>query len=814
MECKANDLKRVLVVAHIFPPVGGSGVQRTLKFVKYLKRYSWEPVVLTVGKTVYPIKDESLMTDIPNDISVIRIDESYQIDFKGLQDLVELYKGMIKDSELTNQYILQLFDGMDKIQSLLQLPDPYILWAKTVLDKIDQMIDINKIDMIYSTSGPFSDHIIAYYLKEKYQKAWVADFRDEWTNHPYVKHDMKSLNYKMQYELEDKVVKTADKIITVSSMISDNYRRIFDLEEEKLVTITNGYDEDDFKEIQENQEKNHHFTIAYNGLFSFDILPNTFLLALNNLINKDLIDKDKIKVKFTCQKNNSEWCKFIDKNQLSDIIDFIGYHPHLESLEKANQADLLLLIIGKGDKKRSVYSSKIFEYLRLNKDILSLAPTGGVVDKLLQETSRGMNVEIDDIDGIEEAILKYYKDWINNNQNNYSIDKIIKRYERIQLTNKLASVFNNILYCQEKRKINERKLIRKVLFIQFKPCIRTHKVARILSENGIQVDILYVDDYITSEYQEMDLPYKEIYKLRNISQSINFINNTNYDILYSSNEPDFLTALFNSTNKPIIHDTHDLLSLRQKLNNEQIILEYLANCQSDANIYVSNTMKEFAFKKFSLNNGKPIICFPNLMLREMLPKINHAKLRLQDNQIHCVYEGGLINDRNSHRFLEDIFLNLADNKIYVHFYTPNHLASLDKYFQALDKKSEYLSWEGSRDTKTLIEEMTKYDLGLCIFNINKANKSFLDTALPNKLFEYLGASLPVVTFDLKELKEFVTKYRVGKVLNMEGNIKEQLRETAKIKIEEGFLEKNKLLYDELADEIINFLIKVKKYYYK
>ncbi|MFW6390106.1 MAG: glycosyl transferase, partial [Halanaerobiales bacterium] len=197
---------RVLVVAHIFPPLGGSGVQRTLKFVKYLKKYAWEPVVLTVGKSAYPINDKSLMADIPTETPIFRIDEEYQIDFKGLQELVSLYKGMIDDSELINQYILDLFNDMNKLNNLLKLPDRYILWAKTVLNKIDQMINFNDIDIIYSTSGPFSDHIIAYYLKEKYHKSWVADFRDEWTNHPYVRHDINSLNYKIQFALEDRVV--------------------------------------------------------------------------------------------------------------------------------------------------------------------------------------------------------------------------------------------------------------------------------------------------------------------------------------------------------------------------------------------------------------------------------------------------------------------------------------------------------------------------------------------------------------------------------------------------------------------------------
>lgn len=434
--------KKVLVISHIFPPVGGPGVQRSLKFVKYLGDFGWEPVVLTTGRTTYPLKDESLVTEIPGDIRVIRIDENYQINLRTLQELVQLYKGIIIDHLLIDRYILQLFNNPDSFAKLISIPDIYVIWANTVLKQLDNLININGIDLIYSTSGPFSDHIIAYYLKEKYRKPWVVDFRDEWTNHPYAVFDRESISYKMQHAMENKVVHTADRVITVSPAISDNYHRNFRLDKEKVVTITNGYDEADFKDINTTGNRNDRFTIGYNGIFCFDIIPVTFLFALNNLINKGLINKEKIKVNFTCEKNNSEWCKFIKNSALYRVVNFLGYLSHRESLDKAGEADLLLLIIGKGENKKSVYSSKVFEYLRLNKPVLSLAPEGGVVDMLLKDTGRGTNVEIDNIQEIEKTVLQYYKNWEQNNEELFYNDNKIMQYERKNLTQKLAEQFN------------------------------------------------------------------------------------------------------------------------------------------------------------------------------------------------------------------------------------------------------------------------------------------------------------------------------------------------------------------------------------
>lgn len=361
---------------------------------------------------------------------------------------------------------------------------------------------------------------------------------------------------------------------------------------------------------------------------------------------------------------------------------------------------------------------------------------------------------------------------------------------------------NNVIESKPKYEI-----IQKVLFIQSVPCIRTNKVAKALSQKGIQVDILYSDLHPSQVYKDLKLPYKNIYQLKNVNQMIDFINDSDYDILYSSNEPDYLTVLFTVTNKPIIHDTHDMMSLRADIDNEQIVLEYIANVKCTGNIYVNPMIRDIAVNKFNLKN-KPILSLHSYIEKEQLPSKYCEKLSEKDSQIHCVFEGGLHGTKGHHRYLEPIFLKLAENHIHVHLHCP-----VDKnYIKELLKKSEYIHYEGVTSPQNLIVEMTKYDIGLAIFNLTERNKTFLDTAFPNKVWDYLAAGLPIMFANLISFKNFSEENGVGKVLDLNKDIQAQAKEISKIKIDKDILKRKKWLMNEVAEDIIDFLGEVKLVY--
>lgn len=401
---------------------------------------------------------------------------------------------------------------------------------------------------------------------------------------------------------------------------------------------------------------------------------------------------------------------------------------------------------------------------------------------------------------INDSVLHYYKSL------NLCEDNDLKNEITIKINN-MVKEYNIIL----DNVVNELKPnidIKKVLFIQNVPCIRTNKVAKALSLKGIQTDIVYLLAHPSQVYKDIKLPYTNIYKIEEINEMINFINNSDYDILYSSNEPDYLTVLFTATNKPIVHDTHDMMSLRSDISPEQQVLEYIANVKSTGNIYVNSLIKNIAINKFNLTN-KPILSLHSYVEEEFLPVKYYEKLSKKDGEFHCVFEGGLHGTPGHHRYLEPIFLKLAKQGVHVHLHCPAD----NNYIQSLLKKSIYIHYEGVTSPNDLITEMTKYDFGLAIFNLTDRNKTFLDTAFPNKIWDYLASGLPILFADLLSFKQFAQETGVGRVLNLNDDIKKQVENVCKIKINKNFLKDKKWLMNDAADELIKFLSKVKEAYY-
>ncbi|MCI1946303.1 methyltransferase domain-containing protein [Clostridium luticellarii] len=440
---KYNRRKKVLIISYIFPPLGGSGVQRTLKFVKYLRDFDYEPIVVTVLCSEFMPRDDSLLYEIPEDVQIVRIEDTVGCS-RYYKDFVDLYGGIVKDNYLIDQYEIKLLELQDNFEKLAFVTDTNAVWAMEVLDKIGDIVDFDGIDLIYSTSGPYSDHVIGYYLKERYEKPWISDFRDEWTNNPYFVLDDQSLLYKMQRKMEGNILKYADVILTVSEMSMENYIEEFNLDQNRIKTITNGYDEADFEDVFIGNRKNDKFTVIFNGSLYLQIVPYYFIIALNELIEEKSIQKDKIDVEFVGKIEENILNRIVELDKYG-IVSIKNYMSHMESLKNAGKADLLLLIIGKDSRLKSVYTGKVFEYLRLCRKIMSLSPEGSLVEKLIEKTHRGKNFEIDDIQGMKQYILEIYEKWKYGQLGELKMDSKISRYERRKLTEVLTTVFDGVI---------------------------------------------------------------------------------------------------------------------------------------------------------------------------------------------------------------------------------------------------------------------------------------------------------------------------------------------------------------------------------
>ncbi|WP_244834812.1 hypothetical protein [Clostridium sp. BJN0001] len=439
--------RNVLMIAYDFPPTAGSSVQRVLKFAKYLKYYKWNPIIVTTDKYYgTQSNDESLLQELDEGIKIVRIKcdivYSEQLDNGKITNYLNIINKMIANKEKLINFINLLNNDFNGNRKNVLIPDPFVFWAYEVIQNIENYVNMNDIDIIYSTSAPYSDHIAAYFIKDKYSIPWVADYRDSWIGDPY-KSKMPKERQELEEEIEKAIVNYADRIIEVTPLITEEYINVFSLDRKKVLTITNGYDEEDFNNYI-GKTKNNKFKITYTGtLFQNRLCANLFN-AVNNLISENKISADNICIEFYGKLlgDTSIRIKEYDKNNICQIG---GYLAHKDAIYLNSKSNLLLLPIGKEDKFKSIYTGKVFEYLRLYKPILALSPKGSLVEKLLLETKSGKNFKYEDLEGIKEYIYNQYMLWKENKEYiGYDKDKILN-YDRRTLTRKLADIFNEII---------------------------------------------------------------------------------------------------------------------------------------------------------------------------------------------------------------------------------------------------------------------------------------------------------------------------------------------------------------------------------
>lgn len=436
-----REKKQVLFCAYIFPPSGGGGVQRSLKFVKYLRKFGYEPIVLTVGRTEgMIIEDNSMLAELEDDIKVIRID--YNLFLPELmskeeqQEIFNLYMGVTQSENWMNEY--QRYARL--------IPDNKIVWVNQCLKRIEEIIDLRDIDVVYTTGNPFSTYFLGYYIKNKYETKWVMDYRDPWmSNDFYVENFRKAVRdtVELQQQLENKLVSLCDHVIGAADFKEDFVKK-YNIEPDKFVEITNGYDEGDFRGIEIKETKNEKFTLCHNGRLYGNRNPVYLLRAINHLIEEKRIDSDKIQWIWN-GSIEEPWKGLLYQEDLYNVIHYNGYLNHKESIVSAISSDLLILFGLEGKGTKIGYNGKLFEYLRMKKPILSFSTKGGILDSVFQKTHSGSNFDYQDENGIAEYLLKQYYAWEQDISVLHPNEEEIQKYSREFLTSKLVDVFNQIL---------------------------------------------------------------------------------------------------------------------------------------------------------------------------------------------------------------------------------------------------------------------------------------------------------------------------------------------------------------------------------
>jgi glycosyltransferase involved in cell wall biosynthesis len=429
-------MKRVLIITYYWPPSGGAGVQRWLKFAKYLPGTGWNPVIYTPENQEVPAEDPSLMKDIHPDTEVIRkpIWEPYQFykKFLGMSRGERVNAGFLAESSRQGR--------KEKISVWIRgnlfIPDARKYWVKPSCRFITQYLVNNPVDAIISTGPPHSMHLIALKIKEKTGIPWLADFRDPWTGIDF--YDQLQLTRradKKHHRLEKRVLEKADRVVVVGNNMKQQFSQLADT---SPIVIPNGYDHEDFvlKEAQPAQT----FSIVHAGAMNRDRNHEIFWKTVRSVISEQQLSQQQIKIKLIGKLDHTVTSS-IKKNNLEEFTEVISYLPHEDLISELQAAALLYLPINNTPNAKGIQTGKIFEYIASGQPILGIGPPDGDAAAILAECRAGTMAGFDDGQAVRRALSESINDFFSGKRQR---SKPCEHFTRQNLTRQLAEILDNI----------------------------------------------------------------------------------------------------------------------------------------------------------------------------------------------------------------------------------------------------------------------------------------------------------------------------------------------------------------------------------
>lgn len=423
-------MNKVLIITYYWPPSGGAGVQRWLKFSKYLPQYGWEPVILTVDPVfaAYPVTDKSLTGEVSSDL---RVYTTPAIDYFSIY---KKDKSKIPSAGFANNVENTLKGKLLRfIRGNFFIPDPRRGWNGYALRKACEIIESEGIRHVITTSPPHSTQLIGLKLKKKYHDiSWVADLRDPWTDiYYYTQFYPTIISRALDRWYEKRVLKGSDLVLTVGKSLKELFVSKVKEASGKTEVITNGYDPEDFKNIIPS--KPEVFTISYIGTLSDTYPLTSFLEGLREFSKKG----NDFRLKFLGTVSPGQRDHIRALPECSDT-GFYDYADHDEALKFMASASLLLLIIPEHISNKSIITGKIFEYLASGKPVICIGPTDGDAAEIIRESGCGAVFGYDDSEGVCGYLTSIVKD------SDGSTKTSTEKYSRIELTGKVARLLGKI----------------------------------------------------------------------------------------------------------------------------------------------------------------------------------------------------------------------------------------------------------------------------------------------------------------------------------------------------------------------------------
>ncbi|MEO9804201.1 MAG: glycosyltransferase family 4 protein [Reichenbachiella sp.] len=431
-------LKKILIITYYWPPSGGGGVQRWLKFAKYLPEFGWEPIVFTPENPEFDLKDDSLTKEVSPELEVIRfpIWEPF-----GFYKKIFKKGGKLKQGIVIEKTKMSLIDRLSVwIRANLFIPDPRRFWVKPSVEFLVPFIHQHNIDVVVTTGPPHSMHLIGKSLKKKCQVKWVADFRDPWSDWDILeKLGVKGIALSIHRKLERNVLGVSDLVLVASKGIRRSLIAKYDKTEVRVVT--NGYDTDDLKGIYADT-KEKKFRITHMGLLNELRNPETLWDCLEEICDERPDFQSDLELVLAGMVSSSILDRIQSSQQLSHTLNHLDYISHQEVLEYYLNSSVLLLLLNQTDTAQLIIPGKLFEYLMVNKPVLAIGKRESEVQEILSETEAGEVFNGDDRDQIKQMILIAYDRFRNGDISRSSGNA--EKYLRKNLTHELVSILDQL----------------------------------------------------------------------------------------------------------------------------------------------------------------------------------------------------------------------------------------------------------------------------------------------------------------------------------------------------------------------------------
>jgi len=422
------ETKKLLIITYYWPPAGGPGVQRWLKFVKYLPDFNIQPIVYIPENPTYPIIDNGLQSEVSEKAIILKnkIKEPYGLaSFFGKNKTKKISSGIIpnkKKQSFVERILLW-------VRGNIFIPDARFLWVKPSVHYLKKYIEENQIDTIVTSGPPHSLHLIGLQLKKELGVKWFADFRDPWTTIGYHKAlKLSSYAEKKHKALEKEVLNSADTIIVTSKTTKAEFQAITS---KTIEVITNGYD----VEKVTKQPLDEKFTLAHIGSFLSDRNPKMLWQAIQELTKENIDFKNDFQLKLL-GATSQEVLDTINEFQLGDFVLNLGYVSHQEAVEHQRKSQVLLLIEINSEDTKSIIPGKVFEYIVSERPIVAIGPKDSDFAEIITSTNTGVFFTYDEKEKLKSVLLNYYELYKNNNLKVHAVG--LQQYSRKSLTEKLA----------------------------------------------------------------------------------------------------------------------------------------------------------------------------------------------------------------------------------------------------------------------------------------------------------------------------------------------------------------------------------------